>query len=129
MKWLKHAFAIDPPGPAEVTETQRVLVERLCLEVVRRRMTTPALLILEMHRPFNYVSAQLLHFFQPIVAIIADTNGYQQFALFLEQRGSVDYLVGRIEALEAESAGKEKDGGGPPAGHPDRLSPHENADD
>lgn len=130
MKWLKHAFAIDPPGPAEVTQTQRLLIDKLCAEVVRRRLTTPALLMLEMYRPFNYVSAQLLHFFQPIVAIITDTDGYQQFALFLEQRGSIDYLVERIETIEAESSAKGKDdGGGPQGEHPDRPSPKHNADD
>ena len=100
MKWWKHAFAVDPPGPAEPTEQQRQVIDKLCGEVVRRHLKTPAVLVLEMHRPFNYLSAQLLHFFQPIVAAVADTEGYRQFTLFLEQRGSIDYLVQRLEALE-----------------------------
>jgi len=101
MSWLKHAFGTDPPGPAVPDETQRVLVERLCAEIVRRRMTMPALFMLETSRPLNYVSAQVLHFFQPLVAIVADTAAYNQFARFLEQRGSIDYVVRRLEALEA----------------------------
>jgi hypothetical protein len=100
VNWFKHAFAIDPPGAAEPTEAQRVILERLCGEVVRRRMTTPAVLMLEMNRPINYVTAQLLHFFQPIAAALTDTAGYEQFSAFLEQRGSIDYLIQRIEALE-----------------------------
>jgi hypothetical protein len=101
VNWFKHAFAIDPPGPAKPNETQGAIIERLCAEVVRRRLTTPSILMLEMNRPLNYVSAQLLHFFQPIVAVVTDTSGYEQLTSFLEQRGSVDYLIQRIEALDA----------------------------
>jgi hypothetical protein len=108
MKWLKHAFAIDPPGKAEPNETQRRVVERLCVEIVRRRLTAPALLLLEMSRPLNYVSAQLLHFFQPILTAIANADEYEQFTLLLEQRGSIDYICERIEKLEAECATREK---------------------
>ena len=100
MKWLQHAFALDPQGPAEPNEAQRELIEKLCAEVRRRGLTTPALLLLEMHRPLHYLSAQLLHFFEPFVAVVADTDGYREFTQFLEKRGSIDYLVGRFEALE-----------------------------
>ena len=108
VEWLKHAFAVDPPGPAVPNEDQRVLVDKLCAEVVRRRLTAPALLMLEMSRPLNYVSAQLLHFFQPLVAIVTDADGYLQLTKFLEQRGSIDYLCQHLEALEAQSAAKER---------------------
>ena len=104
MKWLKHAFAVEAPGRAEPTETQRVLIEKLCREVVRRRMTTPALLMLEMGRPLNYVSAQLLHFFQPMLTILANAAEYQAFTEFLEQRGSIDYIVTRLESLNQEAS-------------------------
>jgi hypothetical protein len=99
---LRHAFATDPAGPATPTETQRMLVDKLCAEVVRRRLTTSALLMLEMTRPLNYVSSQLLHFFQPMVAIITDTAGYEEITRFLEQRGSIDFVCHRLEAIEAQ---------------------------
>ena len=101
MKWLRHAFAIDPPRAAEPNETQRLVVERICTEITRRRLTTPALLMLEMSRPLNYVSAQFLHFIQPFASIVADAEGYRQFTEFLEQRGSIDYICKRLEAMEA----------------------------
>jgi hypothetical protein len=104
VEWLKHAFAIDKPGPATPNSEQGALVDRLCAEVVRRRLTTPALLMLEMHRPLNYATAQLLHFLQPLVGIVADTGGYVQFTKFLEQRGSIDYICQRIEDAEARAA-------------------------
>jgi hypothetical protein len=101
VSWLRHAFAVDPEGAAEPNDAQRRVIDRICAEVVRRRMTTPALLALEMGRPLNYVSAQLLHFFQPFLAIVADTAAYDQFASFLEQRGSAEYIAARLGALES----------------------------
>lgn len=114
LKWFKHAFGIDQPGPATPPEAQRVLIDTLCVEVVRRRLTAPALLVLEMSRPLNYVSAQVLHFFEPFLAALTDTEGYQQFAQFLEQRGSIDYICQRLEAVAAQTAKKEgAEGSGP----------------
>ncbi len=102
MKWLKHAFAVDPPGPAEPNDIQRIAVDRLCTEVVRRRMVIPAKLVLEMGRPLNYVSAQLLHFWQPIASAVINATEYEQFSLFLEQRGSIDYISQQLSTLEEQ---------------------------
>ena len=104
MEWLKDAFAIEAPGPAKPTEAQRLFVDRLCREIVRRRMSTPAQLLLEMGRPLNYVSAQLMHFFQPFLTVVTDGAAYDQLSSFLEQRGSIEYISGRLEAVEAEGA-------------------------
>jgi hypothetical protein len=86
------------------------LLERICREVVRRRLTTPALFTLEMSRPLNYVSAQFLHFIQPIATVVANKNEYENLTRFLEQRGSIDYLCGRLESLEARCTEKERSG-------------------
>lgn len=107
MKWLKHAFAVEPDGPAEPTEPQRVVIERVLRAIVRRRMATPALMLLETTRPLNYLGAQAMHFLAPVVTAVVDQEGYEEFAAFLERRGSVDYLCGQIEALEAEQANEE----------------------
>lgn len=103
MSWLKHAFAIEPPGPAEPSATERDVVEQVCREVVRRQLTTPAVAFLEMSRPLNFLSAQVLHWFAPVVSILVRAEAYNAFAAFLERRGSIEYLCQRMEALEAES--------------------------
>jgi len=103
VSWLKHAFAVEPQRPAEPSDAQRAIVDRVCREVVRRRMTTPALMFLEMGRPLNYLGAQAMHFFAPVVTALVDNDGYRQFALFLEHRGSIDYICRRMETLEAEA--------------------------
>jgi hypothetical protein len=102
MQWLRHAFAVDPPGPAEPTAAQHAIAERLVREIVRRRMSTPALLFLEACRPLNMLGAQALHFLQPLISAVADGDAPRHFAEFLERRGSVDWLCRRIEEIESE---------------------------
>ncbi len=117
---LAHAFHVDPPGPAEPTDIERPIIERLCREVVRRRMTTPALLALECSRPMNYLGGQAMHFFQPMASVLVNPAQWDAFAAFLEQRGSIEYLARRLEELESEhvsAAGGADDPGGMPAGN------------
>ena len=101
MKWFNHAFAVDSDKAVEPTEMQRALVEKLCKDVIRRRVTAPALMALEMSRPLNYVSAQFLHFVQPFASAIVDAEEYAQLTAFLEQRGSIEYICKRLEAMDA----------------------------
>lgn len=103
-KWLKHAFAIDPPGPAEPPPELSSIVDRVCREVVRRRLTAPALIALEMARPLNYVGAHAMHFFSPIVAALTDADGFDRFAIYLEQRGAIEFICQKLEQIEHEDA-------------------------
>ena len=89
------------PATTEPTELERPVIERVCRAVVERRMTTPALIYLEMSKPLNFIGSQAMHFFQPIVSAVLDTRSYEAMAQFLERRGSVDYMVERLERLEA----------------------------
>jgi hypothetical protein len=98
---LKHAFAVEQPGSVEPTPAQSAIVERVCREVVRRRLTAPALVALEMGRPLNFVTAQAIHFFDPVLQTFGDVHAAREFANFLEQRGSIDYLTKRIAEIDA----------------------------
>lgn len=107
--WLKHAFAVDA-GPIDPTPEQLEMVDRLAHEVVRRGMTVPALAFLEMTQPLNFVAAQALHFFQPLLSAVFDTRKQQQFAEFLEHRGAIDFLCRAIERLATNDAGDQQPG-------------------
>lgn len=101
-EFFAKAFHVEPPGPAEPSEIERPIIDRLCREVVRRRMTTPALLALECSRPMNYLGSQAMHFFQPMASVLVNPAQWDAFAAFLEKRGSIEYLARRLEDLEAE---------------------------
>ena len=135
MSWrdeLRNAFAVDKPGAAEPTERLVEIVDTVAKAVVRRNMTTPALMALEMGRPLNFVASQAIHFFRPIISVVLDTEAIKEFATFLEQRGSVEYLCRRLEqwsqvgpdAEEPEGASDASpttvDGGDGPSDVPDR---------
>ncbi len=101
---LKHAFAVDPPGPAEPTPAQQAPVDRICREIARRRLTLPGLVAMELARPLNFLVAQGMHVFSPAVWAIArreSHENYRHFAAFLERRGSIDYFIARVEHFEA----------------------------
>ena len=116
MNWFQHAF--DTSGPDEPpTPAQLELVEKLCHEIVRRRLALPALVFLEMSRPLNTLSAQALHFLAPMLGMFtgpraADVSPpsppdappppavHELLAQFLERRSSVEFLCDRIEVME-----------------------------
>ncbi|MFO0893327.1 MAG: hypothetical protein U0574_00030 [Phycisphaerales bacterium] len=105
---LRHAFALDPPGPATPTPEQAEVIDRLLREVVRRRMVLPAAMFLESVRPLGYVGSQAMHFFSPFATALISPAAYQAFATFLEARGAVDHLLNRLAALELEAEGEAK---------------------
>lgn len=108
LAWLKHAFAVDAPGPAEPTVHQAEVIDRVCRAIVARRLTIPAVVALETARPLNYVTAQAAVFLEPVVASVVSAEGYREFAKFLERRGAVEYIVRRIEAEATERAKAQK---------------------
>ncbi len=97
MQWLKHAFSVDPPGPAEPTNAQAQAIDRVVDEIIRRGLTAPTLMALEMSRPLNFIGSQAMHFFTPFVSVFANTEGYRHFAQFLEHRGSISFICDTIE--------------------------------
>ena len=141
MNWLQHAFDTrgpdEPPSPAQLE-----LVEKLCHEVVRRRLALPALVFLEMSRPLNTLTAQALHFLAPMLSMFsgqpaADARPssshtpaptdppappppatHELLAQFLERRDSVGFLCDRIEALEKERVASHVDTAPGTAGKP-----------
>jgi len=102
MDSIKHAFGIGGPQQSEPNEKQKIIVDKVCKEVVNRKLSMPALIMLETFRPLNYIGSQVMHFFKPIVSSVLTGDGYSEFSSFLEERGSVDYICKRINDIETE---------------------------
>ena len=101
--WLKHAFYIEGEDTIEPNETQKKALDKLCRGIIRRGLTTPALIGVEMGRPLNFVGSQTMHFFTPLISAFVPTSSWNAVAEFLEHRGSVDWIRNRIEELENET--------------------------
>jgi hypothetical protein len=97
---LKHAFAVPSPEN-EITDDDRALAHKVAVFVVKRRLTGPALMVLETSRPINFISSQFLVFLSPFVSIIfSNTKDYEHFVRFLEKRASIDCMIQHIEDQE-----------------------------
>jgi hypothetical protein len=108
---VRHAFAVDPPGPVEPTPEQQPVVDGFCRWVAQRHLTLPGIIVMEVIRPLNWIMAQAGHFFSPGVWAVTPEQthqGYKRFVSFLEHRGSIEYITRRIEHFEHEYEKREK---------------------
>lgn len=108
-QWLRHAFAVDPPGPALPSPSQREVCDRFLREIVRRGMTAPALLWLEASQSWGEIGAQFLHFCEPVLTAVCDAAAYRDLAKFLQRRGACQYLCQRLEEIDREHSATERD--------------------
>ncbi|MFO0827788.1 MAG: hypothetical protein U0572_06510 [Phycisphaerales bacterium] len=102
---FRNAFDLGPQGPVEPTPSQRAAIDRILGIVVRRGMVGPATLFLESARPLNNIGANALRFFEPIASAVVDQAALRDLSEYLRNRGSVDWLIRRLDVLEREAAG------------------------
>ena len=93
----------------EKTEiSDQELLERIGKWIAERRLTAPAIIFLESHRPLNFVGSQamvaaspIVHFLEPFFQGLVGT-GYEhrlfkQFSELLEKRETIELLIIEIE--------------------------------
>jgi hypothetical protein len=92
----------------ELTDRQRLLLDKLAIRIVQLRMTTPAILFLESVRPLNYVGSQVMVFFAPLVRGFLGLPEWDELRLVLERRESIGYFLDLIEKKEGDLMIEEK---------------------
>ena len=78
------------------------LIEHLAEQISRRRLTVPAILILQVTRPLSFIASQGLLLCQPLLSFVYDAPRVADYAELLADRASMERLVMRLE--EAEQA-------------------------
>ena len=102
MSWLRHAFAVDePPADDAAAQAEDELFGRVARAVVKRGLTSPALLFLELHRPLGYVTGQMLHSLGPFASLVANPKDVEILASCICRRGGVTKLIAAIEDEDA----------------------------
>lgn len=76
-----------------------IILEQVAQYIVKRRLSAPAILVLESMKPLSFLGGQLMAFFGPFVHLIVDARSYNTFAEAIERREHVEHLISRIEAL------------------------------
>jgi hypothetical protein len=91
------------------TDEHREIMDRFAQRIVDWRMTAPAILFLESSKPLSFLGNQALVFFQPMVQSIFNFKTYDEVTEILEDRDNVEYLISKIEELEAEQQAKQRE--------------------
>ena len=96
------------------------LLERIAEWIAKRRLTAPAIIFLETHRPLSFVGSQamiaatpVVSFFEPLLQALTGPgfgkNAFQRFAELMEDRDNVEVLIIEIERKSQEYRAREKE--------------------
>ena len=85
-------------------EEQREVLEKVAVQITRRRLGTVAIFALESIRPLTFLASQALVVLGPIVQSLLSLKEYDVLCDALENRGNIDWL---IERLEREGNGRD----------------------
>ncbi len=81
-------------------EQKQQLIDQLAEQVVKRGLASPAVLFLELHRPFAFVSSQLGIVASPFLAPFFGFEKVDVYTQLLSERENWTRLVERIEELD-----------------------------
>ncbi len=82
-------------SPAERDE----LIDRFARKVVGRNLETPAVFMLEAHKPLAFLMSQAMLFGAPLMGAFFGFRNMELWARLLEDRENYDRLISRIEEL------------------------------
>ena len=103
---MRESIYIDGQIPSP--ERQKELLAKIADQIVKRKMTTPAILFFESVKPLSFVGSQALVFLQPIVQAFLNRKEYDEIVLMMEERDNVEKLLLEIENQEAQWQQREK---------------------
>jgi len=105
---LKMRDSIYIDGQMPSPERQKELLAKIADQIVKRKMTTPAILFFESVKPLSFVGSQALVFLQPIIQAFLNRREYDEIVLMMEDRENVEKLLLEIENQEAQWQQREK---------------------
>ena len=96
--------------PEDVSEEDRErILEKLADEIVSRRLTAPAIFLLESCSPLSFVGSQAMILLEPFIHAIFDLPDYRKFALVMERRENVQKLITMIESVNQKQKVPQKE--------------------
>lgn len=107
---FRDMFSLGAKGKEneELTPQQEQILAKIAQKVVDWKMSVPAILFLESVKPLNYIGSQMMAFFEPFVQTVFSWKDYDEFRKMMEERGTVEKLLQKIEKLDTETQAKEK---------------------
>lgn len=96
------------PGGLTPAEEDEKLLDAVAERVVRMGMAVPAIFFLESTKPLSYIGSQALVFLEPFVKSFLNLASYDRFVALLEDRGSIERLLRKIEDRDEQAREDEK---------------------
>ena len=78
------------------------LIERAALAVEKKRMTTGAILALEMHKPLAGIGAQASIVFAPFLVPFFGYENVNDYSRLIKSRDNIERLLKRLESTPAQ---------------------------
>jgi hypothetical protein len=78
------------------------LVDSLACRLFSWGLATPAIAILETHKPLGFIASQTLLVLQPLLTLFLGDVPIREYSLLLEDRTSVQCIIYRLEQLQHE---------------------------
>ena len=104
MKWWEKVGIDEEILPEDVSpEERKSILKKVSDEIVKRRLTVPAIFLLESCSPLNFIGSQAMIALEPFVRAIFDFPDYRKFALLMESDGNVKELIDLIEITNHEN--------------------------
>lgn len=86
-------------------EEKTKIVERVAAEIKKRRLETPAILFLEMHKPLANVVGHAAIAFSPFIMPFLGFRTVDEYSQFFSDRANVESLISALEKPRKEVAG------------------------
>ncbi len=87
----------------ELTPEERdKLIDELATKIVNKRMETPAILFLEMHKPVAFIASQAAMVASPFLVPLFGKDGVEKYSKLFSSAENVELIIQRIEDLVEE---------------------------
>ncbi|MEA3296700.1 MAG: hypothetical protein U9R56_02415 [candidate division Zixibacteria bacterium] len=108
MSLFRSDMDLPDPEQSPLPAEEDAVLDKVARKVVERRMGVPAILFLESVKPLNYIGAQTMVFFEPVVQAVFNFKDYNTLRHAFEKRETVEILLLKIEALGAVATQRDK---------------------
>jgi hypothetical protein len=84
-----------------LTDEQReTIIRRVSEEISKRKLETPAILFLEMHKPLANIAAHAMIAVSPFVMPFFGFRSVDEYSQFVSDRRNIELLIQRLENKE-----------------------------
>jgi hypothetical protein len=83
-------------------DEEEVLIEKAASKIAQRKLETPAILALEMHKPVAYISSQAAIVFSPFLVPFLGFDNINNYSRLFAKKENVERLITRLETKRLE---------------------------